>query len=210
VRGIKFLHPKFYSQIPRSGFTLIEILVVVAVTLIISTVVIVYGGRSRGLSSLSIEASKIAQVVLRAKALAISTYNIPPIPCGYGLKVDYSTREYSLVVYDYAPTDPECADIADGLVQEQTRIVPLGTGTVPQTYALSEGVKFPQPPSGLVEYVLFVPPDPKTYIFLRPGGGGGPPAPALTSGSGEIKIETEDGSGDISIFVTPFGQLSFQ
>lgn len=203
------LSSKFYFSSSRSGFTLIELLVVIGVTLVVSSIMIIYGNKSRSRASLSIEAAKIAQVILRAKALAISTYNIPPIPCGYGIKLDYSREEYSLVLYDYAPTDSECLDIKDGLVQEQTRIVPLAASGIPETYKLSEGVVFPRPPSGLLEYVVFVPPDPKTYVFLQPGGGGGSPNPALTSGSGEIKIETQDGSVGISIFITPFGQLSF-
>ncbi len=210
MRIIKPLNSKFYPLNTHSGFTLIELLVVVAVTLVVSSIMIVYGNKSRSQASLSIEAAKIAQVILRAKSLAISTYNIPPIPCGYGIKIDYPNKEYSLVLYDYLPTETECLDIKDRLVQEQTRIVPLAASGIPETYRLSEGVVFPTPPSGLVEYVVFVPPDPKTHIFLRPGGGGGSPNPALTSGSGEIKIETQDGSVGISIFITPFGQLSFR
>ena len=59
----------------RKGFTLIEILIVLAITAVLSGLAIVYTHVGQNQISLSIEESKIAQLILEAKELSIATYS---------------------------------------------------------------------------------------------------------------------------------------
>lgn len=191
----------------RGGFTLIEILVVLMITALLSGVVVFYGTNARSRNALIVEGSKVAQLLLRAKSLAISTYNIPPIPCGYGVFFDHFNNRYSLISYleiAGAADDPRCKTIKDADLDESAI-----TFFENSTFALSPGVIY-YGDTYEASYILFVPPEPKTYIYLldivNPSNAGKP----ITSGIGTVSLQTADTGEVYAIDVNTFGQLSFR
>ena len=175
------------------GFTLIEILVVVAVSAIVMGSFIAYNSASRAQIALSVEQAKIAQVILRAKSLTISSYTqdlgSPPFRCGYGFSVDYPGRSYSLNRYEVS-ISTHCDKIYAGEAgfENISEVVQL------EKYSLDSNLEFssvvckkglPCPPpkiSDELQDVLFIAPEPKT--FLKVGG-------VLSGGTAKIYLETK-------------------
>jgi prepilin-type N-terminal cleavage/methylation domain-containing protein len=171
----------------RRAYTLIELIVVIAITGLISGIMLVYGGVGREQINLSLEAVKIAQMISRAKALAVATYTDPSSPCGFGVHFDYSARKYSLRSYRTSPGCESVLGIASSAVLNE---FDLGTGLAWQRGGDS------------IEDVVFIPPDPKVYLFsngtLLPGGV-----------SGKVYLLTSGGEGARTITVNPAGQVTF-
>ena len=68
------------------GFTLIEMLIVIAISGMIASLAISYSGTERNQTALSVEKTKLAQFILQARALALATYtNQEGYVCGYGV-----------------------------------------------------------------------------------------------------------------------------
>jgi prepilin-type N-terminal cleavage/methylation domain-containing protein len=168
----------------RQGFTLLEIIVVVSISMLLSTLVIVYSGSSRQQVALSVEAAKIAQVISRAKALTLSTYSSGGVDCGYGVKIDYASRQYQIESW----TSPGC----NALLGPTTS----STGNFP----LAAGVTFGTGPNRLEE-IMFVPPDPVTAVVI--GGA------ILQNATGKIYLQTMDGSATREVTVSTAGQITF-
>jgi prepilin-type N-terminal cleavage/methylation domain-containing protein len=187
----------------RSGFTLVEMLVVIAISILFSTLVIVYGRGGQDTVALSVEEANLSQLILKAKGLSITTYTGAGLGCGDGVNFNFSNGTYSLFVYSpkAGNTCPSIASImANGIsssdlqpYNSQSWQQPLAQGLVMQTSS----------PDTLAE-VLFYPPDPITLIsrdgktFLNP---------AETS---NIYLETANGNASASISVSPTGQVSVQ
>ncbi|MEK7608824.1 MAG: prepilin-type N-terminal cleavage/methylation domain-containing protein [Patescibacteria group bacterium] len=177
------------KSLRRKGFTLIETLIVIAITALLSSFVLTYTSTSREQVALYIEQSKLSQTVLRAKSLTLSTYNQPTIPCGYGVSIDAPTNTYTLFSYGTAP----CGSIAS---------IDPSLVFVVKTNALSSQIRIANRPES-VQYILFSPPDPKTTIW-REGGG------TSTSSDGMIVIEGRSGKQAIGVGVNFAGQVSFE
>ena len=171
------------------GFTLIELLVTISLTALLSSLVIGYSHVSRDQVTLFVEASKIAQTILRAKSLAISTYNQPTVPCGYGVEVDYLATDptYALFSYD----NPTCV-INSITPAEKTEI---------SRFSISTGLTLQIRPDSL-RNVIFMPPTPNTLLSSDPAG-------SLTSGPVSIYLSTKDFSKRTPITVTKNGQVTF-
>lgn len=171
----------------RKGFTLIEVLVVVGITAVLSGIVITYTSSGRDRISLQIERAKLAQVISRAKALSVSTYNSPDVPCGYGVRIDKETRKYAIFRYKISP----CSDLTRGGV-----ITINGDG-----YSVLNEFNFSLPKNmefaGSVDTLFFLPPDPKTLIWKD----------GLIKDSGEIILKNL--SDSYSVTVNSAGQITF-
>lgn len=187
------------------GFTLIEILVVVAVSVIVTGSFIVYNSVSRAQVALSVEQAKIAQLILRAKSLTISSYTqdigSPNIRCGYGFSVDYAGRSYSLNRYDVS-SNAECDAI-------YTNQVGSGFGNISEVvqlekYFLDSNLNFQASgTSDELEDVLFIAPDPKT--FLKVVGDN-----SFIRGTAKIYLETKaTPPRGATVSVNSVGQVGF-
>jgi prepilin-type N-terminal cleavage/methylation domain-containing protein len=168
----------------RKGYTLVEILVVLAMTTLLASYLLIYNRRTREETALLIEKTKISQVILRAKALAISTYSQTTSTCAWGVHFDYGNGTYSIASY----TAPSCSNIPN--------ISGLASST--ETYALDRNIVYSS--GNLATDILFIPPDPVTLIWT---------APSATSTSAYIKITSPDGAASSTIFVTSAGQVTF-
>ncbi len=169
----------------RRGFALVELIVVVGVTALLAGVLVSYNSQSRSQVALSVERAKIAQVIGRARSLAISTYLQNPTDCGFGVSFDYGpARNYSLVQFSNAT----CVDLTGG------------TLTPRETFRLDPAVEFG---SGVnqVGLLIFVPPDP-TLLMEDPAG-------APLAGTGKIYLAARGGASPIALDVGFAGQISF-
>ena len=183
------------------GFTLVEILVVIGVSVVVMGSFIAYNSASRAQIALSVEQAKIAQLILRAKSLAVSSYTQVSGPlsfrCGYGFSVNTSTQSYSLNRYDVSD-NTDCDDIYIG---------PAGFENISavhklEIYYLDSNLKFPVPAIGdELEDVLFIAPEPKT--FLQVGG-------SLFRRTAKINLETKAAPARrATVSVNPMGQVGF-
>lgn len=185
-----------------AGFTIVELIVVVAITSILSGFIILYGRSSGERVAISTEESKIGQVILRAKSFAISTYADSHISsCGFGLMVNYPVASYSLVSYS-KDSGGGCGNIS---FSNSGRFVTL------ENYTLAPGLAFATDCSGTacpkkLRVVLFVPPDPQTLVWNEP-----PQDIPDPNGSGNIYLTTASGKSAfvVKISVSWAGQVTF-
>jgi len=139
------------------GFTLIEVLIVLAISVLLTSVVLTYSASGRDQVYLGIQKAQLAQVISKAKSLAISTYNQPDVPCGYGVWFDYQSRRYEIFRYKISP----CSDIRN------LGIAINGAGYDSESknqYLLPLNVNFGDGADRL-DIVFFLPPDTKTFIW---------------------------------------------
>jgi len=189
-------------NVPRSrpqekrGTSLIEILVVVAISVMLSSLAITYSKLGQRQISLYVETQKIGEMVFRAKTLALATYNDPGTPsCGYGFDIDYTTRLYSLFRYNPSPVPPNCS-IAN--------INPDFRYPIAQTEILNRDVVFDASKEDTLYSVLFVPPEPRVFMSNSSSGLiSAPPVPFT------IYLKTLDGSARAAVTVSPAGQVEF-
>jgi prepilin-type N-terminal cleavage/methylation domain-containing protein len=201
----------------KKGFTLIEMLVVLAITALLSGLAIVYSHIGQNQIALSIEESKVAQLILEAKELSIATYSTDSPTCAYGVQFDLASSTYSLFEYNSAeslpayPGRPICPSLA-------STSIAIDPGAVDEYAAGSwqihtaQGVKLDDPgvASGTIQDVLFYPPDPCTLISLDgetfesdcSAVNGNPPEESY------VYLSTTDGSASRTITVNPAGQVS--
>jgi prepilin-type N-terminal cleavage/methylation domain-containing protein len=153
-----FLHNRRISE----GFTVIEILVVVTISAILSAVVIGYSTVSRNDVAVSVETAKIYQTIFQAKTLAIATYANSSSSCGYGVSFNYNAGTYSIFTYDPsgAPPCPDSATVASNNITP-SEMVPYSQSTWKMSVA--RGVALKQKGDS-VAFVLFYPPNPTTFI----------------------------------------------
>ncbi len=205
----------------RRAFTIIETLVVIGITTIICAAAIVYSKVGQNQVAITVETSKIAELVLQARQLALATYSSGSgmnQACAYGIHFDFPDQTYSLFAYIAATTtatgDIRCPSLAS---TTQTMGLPLTSigeyspGTWEQP--LTQGVKLVSPTdqgaaADILTDVMFYPPDPQTLITRddKQNNGGTFLSPTLPS---TIYLETTDGKSQAQISVSPEGQVSF-
>jgi prepilin-type N-terminal cleavage/methylation domain-containing protein len=169
----------------RRGFSLVELIVVVGVTALLAGVLVSYNSQGRSQVALSVERAKIAQVIGRARSLAISTYLQNPTDCGFGVQFNIGpARNYSLVQFNNAT----CSDLSGGTV------------TVRETFRLDPALDFGSGASQ-IGLLVFVPPDP---TLLMEDASGSPIA-----GIGKIYLAERGGGNPIALDVGFAGQVSF-
>lgn len=181
----------------RSGFTLVEVLVVIGVTSLLASLIVTYTSDSRDQVALAIEQAKLAQTVSRAKSLALATYgrreaggSSSVIPCGYGVSINYDTHAYAL--FSYPPG--ECRSIP--------RIDPqIVAENIVDAITLPRNVRFRSPGPESASEILFVPPDPTTFIWNAGDN--------ATSTFGKIIMNPPGGSPSRAVEVGIGGQITF-
>lgn len=196
----------------RKGFTLIEILVVVAISAMVSVIALSYTTIARNQVALSVETAKVAQSILRAKNLAVATYNTSPGTCGYGVTINIPGNTYSIFAYDpatstYGPIPP-CPSIASTTAAGVTSTEEVFYPDLQSAWqvSLANGVylKSGGANADLVT-VIFYPPAPTTLL----SGDGATLNPPATASALNVYLSTVDGSANSVITVNPAGQVTF-
>jgi prepilin-type N-terminal cleavage/methylation domain-containing protein len=197
----------------RSGFTLVELLVVVSIMAIMSTYVATYFRSSQPRLTLYAEQQKIASLIFKAKSLAMESFvETSKGNCGYGLAMDYANSGYYIFYYTTStasnqPKSVQCPAIKQNGKLDATQIKPFSDATT-----LSQGLSFPsnsflnsQP--DILYYILFVPPNPtplildKTYKVILDKNN--------KAISGSIYLQTADGSVTSTVSVNTAGGVDF-
>lgn len=178
----------------RKAFTLIELLIVVAISAMLSALAITYSSVGRNAVSLSVEEAKLSQFILQAKALSIATYTSGSVSCGYGVVIHagVSPQNYSIFAYVPGASCPYLGNITT-IDPSQEVLYTEGTWQVPVT----NGVKINEPNDMVV---LFYPPDP-TALLSDDGA-------TFQPSSLTIPLVTVDGKNSATLSVNPEGQIN--
>lgn len=185
----------------RSGFTLIEVLIVIAISAMLAGIAIGYSGVGRNQTALSVEETKISQFILQARTLAIATYGNTNGVCGYGVSFNPTTQTYSL--FAYVPGLSSCPSALD--------ITPASVEDIAEQEKYTDETWQVHPESGVVlssksdsvATVLFYPPDPTTFL-IQAGN-----LAIFTNQTSNVYLVTSDGTSYKTITVNSAGQVSF-
>jgi prepilin-type N-terminal cleavage/methylation domain-containing protein len=145
-----------HSPFSNTGFTFIELMVVLGITLLLAGIAVTYSQQSRQLILLNSEKVKIAESISKTKALAITGYTKPvsmPPPRAYGFEIDYASSSFSIFFINSDPLTFSCAD--------------SGSKTYVDGYPqkIDENIKLPAPPADGLLCLIFIPPNLDTRIF---------------------------------------------
>ncbi len=166
----------------KEGFTLIETLIVLAITAILSTIFLAYNSSSNGQVALYTERAQVVGALQRAKTLALDKYMVSPgstSSCAFGVHFQTSTGVYS--IYGKYPP-PGSTDCTAGY-----GFMGNSSDTVVQSLQLQGKVGFVDPtPSD----IYFVPP----YF--------------IANATGTITLKSNDSGATASIEVTQGGSIS--
>jgi prepilin-type N-terminal cleavage/methylation domain-containing protein len=181
----------------RKGFTLIEVLIVAAISAMLAALAVGYSGVERDQMALSVEEAKISQFILQARSLALATYsNSAGSACGYGVSFDTVNDTYS--IFAYVPGGSSCnigkSNITwDSVSNSEEKYTDETWQIHPQSGITLSGDDIPA-------VILFYPPDPDTLIF---DGSGAPMSQA------SIDLVTSDGQASHAISINSAGQVNF-
>ncbi len=191
----KFSIFKFQFSSSRRGFTLVELIVVLGITVLLASFAIVYSRQSGTQIALYIEAQKMAELVFRAKSLALTAYRDPSLGniCGFGFAIDYTKSPSEYFLFSYRSSGG-CGGIVD---IDTTRIDTF----LGERYALNPGLVLQSSGSPLY-YVLFIPPNPTTIVSNSADGS------HSTIGRGDIVLRAVNGAG-MTITISSGGQINF-
>jgi len=186
----------------RSGFTLLELLIVIALSVLFSTFVIISGHTGQNGVAMTVEETEISQLILRAKSLSITTYTgTGTSGCGDGIHVNPANGTYSLFVY--SPSGNICPSFAStsAAMGFESNEKPYDTQTwnTPVAQGLTLGAG-----ANALEDILFYPPEPEVLVSQN---GNKFLTPAPTS---YIYLGTVGGTASATIAVSPTGQVSVQ
>ena len=170
----------------QSGFTLVEVLVVISITVLLSAVLIVYNRSGESQIVLLKEQAKIIGILLRAKNLALQIYSPDGggVVCGYGVHFDVAKNEFLIF--------KDSADLCSSSDNKYS-----GPNEDFEKHKIDSRLKFL---SLELADLLFIPPDPVVAID----------GDINKKGSFEIVIGSVDGAGEKKIKVNNFGQITAQ
>jgi prepilin-type N-terminal cleavage/methylation domain-containing protein len=201
--------PQMNLKRGNAGFTLIEILVVILVSAMLTTIVIAYSGTSRDTITLSVKTTTVAQILLRAKSLAVATYVAAGTShaCAYGVFFDPAANTFSMVLYKLpAGTPCSYATVAAAAGANGGDVAGYGSST--WQMPIGPGVHLV---AGGASLALFYPPDPMTLLSksqCSPGGAGCTYAFVQTPMT--VTLETDDSSASNVISIGTAGQVDIQ
>lgn len=172
----------------RGGFSIVEMLVVVSITILLSSLAISYNRSSDRQLRVFREQARIVNLINRAKVLAVERFNDPPNSedvCGVGFRTE-NNKDF-LIYQDLDSTGNNCDSSGD---QDERY---SGADEDIENYSLPERVEFTEPASEGLE-VLFIPPHlnvTSTRAFPVSFG-----------------VKSMDGSESVTISVSAVGQVS--
>lgn len=184
----------------QNGFTLIEILVTLSVLALLSSTLVLYNRSNQSQLILFKEQAKIINTILRAKSLALNTYDTAGAPCAYGVHFGKdSNGNWEFRIFqdlDANATTTNCSTsgvAADNKYSSEPS--PNGEDLNPPiAEKLSPGLKFSEPLR--FTDVVFIPPDPAVVI-----------TPTPSDDNAIIKIISSNGNSK-GVKINLFGQVT--
>jgi prepilin-type N-terminal cleavage/methylation domain-containing protein len=189
----------------RAGFTLLEILIVIAIAAMIAAIAIIYSGAGRNQVSLSVESAKIADTILEAKHLAVATYSGGTNRvCAYGVYFNIPSSTYSLFAYNPGGGSGPCPSVAQtssSTFNPQTDIQEYSPGT--WQIHVAQGLVIQKDTNNCTSavVVLFYPPNPTTLISQD--------GTTFVNQQSYVDLASADGAATEVIAITPAGQVNF-
>ena len=178
------------SSTHNKGFTLIEVLVVLTLLSFLTSILILYSRGGEGQILLFREQSKLISDILRAKSLAIQTFQTQEKVCGYGVHFEMAPYNNYVIFRELKGADP------DNPCGANNRRYDAGEEFEPVTNLEDYGMKLDQSTIG---DVFFQPPDPKIYFDSL-----------LAVGEARIILISADGASSATIIIGSGGQVSTQ
>jgi len=197
----------------RRGFTLIEILVVVSISILLAAYGFSYSSTSRMQTTLFIQRAQVGQLILKAKSLTLSTKlreSVAGKPCGYGVRASYGSPS-SLTLFYYSLTPevgelpPEGVEVckkADGTLRQFSDFVGGKDGVSTKEEIVFDSEVRLRADVGKLDRVFFLAPDPQTFIWTDGSG-----APSASRGT--LTLETVDGKAATTVTVSTAGGVNF-
>src|ERR1051325_6517465 len=168
----------------RSGFTLLEIMVVVTITILLSGMILVYNHSTQRQLILIREQAAIMGAIYRSKSLTLQKYNVPPnIGCGFGLYFPTKPNPADYILFEKIGTFQTCS-ASPGYN--------AGSDLIIQNFAIDPSLKLTNP-------------NPQTtFLFLAPDV----TLVANKSFPIQITLQTNDTPTlTVDTFVSAFGQI---
>ena len=162
----------------EKGFTLIEMLFVLATIAILSTILIAYSRTGERQIIVFRDQTKIINALLRAKSLSLATFGKAGVPCGYGVHFE---KPRTFIIFK---------DIADDCSQADHKY--SGSNEIVESMSLDRLVAFGDL---TLSDVVFIPPDP--IVIITPDQD-----PAT------LTIKAGEGASSAVIRITKAGQIS--
>ncbi|MDR3582452.1 MAG: type II secretion system protein [Candidatus Pacebacteria bacterium] len=200
----------------RAAFTLVEMLVVIGITTLVSAATIIYSSVGQNEVALTVETAKISQLILQARELALDTYSGASGACAYGVHFDLTANPQTYSLFAYTPGSAKCPSAATVV---STTVLSSGvmSAYAPSSWHLQVGqgvalfspgdTDIPAACKNIITDVLFYPPAPTTMIALAASQGGAfsSPSPSVSS----VCLRTVDGKNTGVVTINPEGQVSF-
>lgn len=175
----------------NAGFTLIETMVVIAITMLISTMLLTYNRSSEKQIVLFRDQAVLVGFLNRAKSLAIEKFNENRLVCAYGLYFPASEPNTFILFQDLQPeaSEPVFGCREGGVYNSNLR---YDDGEEIERFTIDPRLKFDGVPTDL--NIVFIPPELSVVSTA--------PLPVF------IKIQAVDGGRFATVGVGEVGQIT--
>ena len=176
----------------KKGFTLIELVVVMAITAVLISMVLGYSKESTRQLVLTSTQAKMLSLINRAKFLSIETFfgggrSGDQRICSYGVRVDRSNQE--IFIFQDLSSSAECPGNSNNVYDNGEEL----SGELNRVNLKDTVITFTE--NTTLTEAVFIPPDPKTKIN--------------NSGATEARVEVKirEGKGQFTITINNAGQI---
>ena len=179
----------------RSGFTLAEVLVVMGITIVLTSLAMAYGRGSESRLALTTEQVNVAVAVNRAKSLTLGRMKMPDTPpgwdvCAFGVHFDPTTIPHRFIIFQDIEPEGSCSKASNQYTYGGSG------GEANETVKIAE----------LNSQVRFDFTEKKEFAFLPPFLEAVSPEDLPL----EIGLITLDGKSEGKIIITEFGRVVLQ
>lgn len=138
----------------NSGFTLVELIVVIGIITLVSAMAVLYSRAGEQVITLYQEQIKILNTLSRAKSLSINTFVEPReiAPCGFGVYFDGANN--SFIIFRETASQLNCSDMDFQRAGDGSEDI--------ENFKLSPAIVFD---NLSVSNIIFSPPEPLTFIL---------------------------------------------
>jgi prepilin-type N-terminal cleavage/methylation domain-containing protein len=200
----------------KRGFTLIEVLIVIAIISVLSTIMLGYGRSSSQQILLAKLVNQTEAIISNARFNSIQTFFNDPGSkiCAHGVRFDrdgLEARVFQMKMKDVSQSCPKPGELDDPEDYYERAYNPTQSSELKTDYEVSGALnqlKFGSEQTNVTlggdfekfEYIVFIPPDPQVVIFVDENEN--------AQETGVLKIGVGDLRGKVT--VTKYGQIDFQ